>query len=207
MSNYNLTFKLKQHTPIIHFQHQQHGATLRASELKPKLDKYLIENSFGGILNFNAYKEFLIGDTKSIDKGLKKIDDSSNIQDKENAKREFLKQQKLAFNYKIKMEGETTDKEIDLQEKNRDGIPKIKFNRITQINEPVIKAFPMFFATMGEEWGKNKKKFCFNHNTLLTIVTVEDELIKKIKEIFSLFILVTNFGTRQNKGFGSYYID
>lgn len=42
MSNYKLTFKLKQHTPIIHFQHDQHGATLRASELKPKLDKYLL---------------------------------------------------------------------------------------------------------------------------------------------------------------------
>ncbi len=43
MSKYKLTFKLKQHTPIIHFQHDQHGATLRATELKPKLDRFLIE--------------------------------------------------------------------------------------------------------------------------------------------------------------------
>lgn len=34
-------FKLIQQTPIIHFQHYQIGATLRASEVKPKLDKYL----------------------------------------------------------------------------------------------------------------------------------------------------------------------
>ena len=40
---YKLTFTLKQHTPIIHFQHEQEGATLRASEVKPKLDKFLIE--------------------------------------------------------------------------------------------------------------------------------------------------------------------
>lgn len=39
---YKIEFKLKQHTPLIHFQHDQHGATLRASELKPKLDKFLI---------------------------------------------------------------------------------------------------------------------------------------------------------------------
>lgn len=43
MSNYKLTFQLKQHTPLIHFQADQQGATLRVSELKPKLDKFLIE--------------------------------------------------------------------------------------------------------------------------------------------------------------------
>lgn len=37
-----ITFTLKQHTPIIHFQWEQDGAILRASELKPKLDKYLL---------------------------------------------------------------------------------------------------------------------------------------------------------------------
>ncbi len=41
MSDYKLTFKLKQHTPIIHFQHDHLGVTLRASDLKPRIDKYL----------------------------------------------------------------------------------------------------------------------------------------------------------------------
>ncbi len=43
MSKYKLTFTLKQHTPLIHFQHDQDGATLRATELKPKLDRFLIQ--------------------------------------------------------------------------------------------------------------------------------------------------------------------
>ena len=38
---YKLEFTLKQHTPIIHFQHDQDGATLRASEVKPKLDRFI----------------------------------------------------------------------------------------------------------------------------------------------------------------------
>ena len=46
---YKLTFTLKQHTPIIHFQYEQDGATLRASEVKPKLDKYLITNCISQI--------------------------------------------------------------------------------------------------------------------------------------------------------------
>ena len=37
-----LTVTLKQHTPLIHFQHDQYGATLRASEVKPKLDKFIL---------------------------------------------------------------------------------------------------------------------------------------------------------------------
>jgi hypothetical protein len=44
MSAHTLTYTLKQHTPMIHFQSDQSGATLRATELKPKLDKFLISN-------------------------------------------------------------------------------------------------------------------------------------------------------------------
>ncbi len=43
MSKYKVEFTLKQHTPIIHFQSEQSGATLRATELKPKFDRFLLE--------------------------------------------------------------------------------------------------------------------------------------------------------------------
>lgn len=36
------TYTLIQHTPLIHFQSEQTGATLRASEVKPKLDRFLL---------------------------------------------------------------------------------------------------------------------------------------------------------------------
>ena len=39
---HTLKVTLKQHTPLIHFQHDQEGATLRASEVKPKLDKFIL---------------------------------------------------------------------------------------------------------------------------------------------------------------------
>ena len=42
-SVYKLSITLKQHTPLIHFQHDQPGATLRATELKPKLDRFLLQ--------------------------------------------------------------------------------------------------------------------------------------------------------------------
>lgn len=43
MSEFSKSYTLKQHTPIIHFQGDQSGATLRATELKPKLDMFLID--------------------------------------------------------------------------------------------------------------------------------------------------------------------
>lgn len=43
---FKASFRLLQHTPLIHFQHDQIGATLRATEIKPKLDKYLIKYAF-----------------------------------------------------------------------------------------------------------------------------------------------------------------
>lgn len=40
--SFQKTYELKQQTPLIHFQYDQQGATLRATEVKPKLDRYLI---------------------------------------------------------------------------------------------------------------------------------------------------------------------
>ena len=44
---HTLSVTLRQHTPLLHFQHSQEGATLRASEVKPKLDRFLIDKLGG----------------------------------------------------------------------------------------------------------------------------------------------------------------
>ena len=54
-----LRIKLKQHTPIIQFQGEQDGAVLRATEFKPKLDKFIKKYAFND--EFDNYKEYLIG--------------------------------------------------------------------------------------------------------------------------------------------------
>ena len=45
MSVFKMIVELKQQTPILHFQPDESGATLRASEVKPKLDRFLINQS------------------------------------------------------------------------------------------------------------------------------------------------------------------
>ena len=64
---YTLKFTLKQHTPLIHFQHDQAGATLRASEVKPKLDRFIID-AYGLAVNGKPkeeYKKYFIGEGKN----------------------------------------------------------------------------------------------------------------------------------------------
>lgn len=54
-----LTFELCQHTPLLHFHAVQEGATLRASEVKPRFDRWLIDKVWKG--DFEKCKRYLIG--------------------------------------------------------------------------------------------------------------------------------------------------
>lgn len=77
LDKFRVTFKLKQHTPIIHFQSEQKGATLRATELKPKFDRILIEQfEKDGV----DYEEFLIsGQDSALDYKVKITYQGENI--------------------------------------------------------------------------------------------------------------------------------
>ena len=82
-----LKIKLKQHTPMIHFQHDQEGATLRASEVKPKLDKYILTKLGKG--NYEA--------------GIKKAKENKWILGDHNA-----------LNYKMRIEGKNKVESVHL---------------------------------------------------------------------------------------------
>jgi len=47
MSTFTKEFYLEQHSPIIHFQHDHKGSTLRASELRPRLDRHIARSKGG----------------------------------------------------------------------------------------------------------------------------------------------------------------
>lgn len=77
MSAYKIEFTLKQHTPIIHFQSEQAGATLRATELKPKLDRFLKEVVFKN--NIQEYEKFLIEGQQAFDYKVKIMNGQNTI--------------------------------------------------------------------------------------------------------------------------------
>jgi len=192
MSKYKLNFKLKQHTPIIHFQHDQEGATLRASELKPKLDKFLIKK---------------LALTKEIEKNGEQI-----IVPKKEYEHWFNNKEKLSLDYKVGIEAK--ERRMELNNLIKLEI-KTKRNNRTGENE-VPTNLPGFFGNMMkiEEFvsgKKNPKKVTFYSDisiyfTSFTPTINNRILIEVIKEYFAEFLATTNFGTRQSKGFGSFYI-
>jgi hypothetical protein len=85
---HKLTFTLKQHTPLIHFQADQQGATLRASEVKPRFDRFLLEKlgegSYGKGVTIARGKGWLIKGAKypALNYKLKiKSDTVSDVED------------------------------------------------------------------------------------------------------------------------------
>lgn len=91
---YQLNFTLQQHTPVIHFQHDQEGATLRATEVKPKLDRFILNS-----LRNNDYKE-----------GIKIAKE-----------KKWLIGEHAALNYKMRIES-VNQEIIYLKDKYHDGI-------------------------------------------------------------------------------------
>jgi len=178
---YTISFTLKQHTPIIHFQHDQEGATLRASEVKPKLDEYLIEKY--------DLTEVVVENGKTL------------VKPKAGAKKYFINNGKnsLALDYKLAVKGLDPQKCFELTPIIMDkGLPKR--NRQNKI---LVRKFPVFFGNDGKENITEIKKGIIQNVQLVLIIKNED-LQKLLKNNIESFIANTNFGLSQSKGFGSF---
>jgi hypothetical protein len=167
MSDYKIEFTLRQHTPMIHFQHDQKGATLRSTEIKPKLDKFIIEQITNIYDNYEAAQKAF------------KVTHSDWLVGKGKAEH-------IALDYKIKISGQNT-----------------MLNLIEQGQNKI-----QFFANMGADYVERPKSLSNSHETFkLEITSYNTVLLSAVQPLFSLFLSRTNFGSRQNKGYGSFFIN
>ncbi|GAB4499706.1 MAG: hypothetical protein OHK0019_37190 [Saprospiraceae bacterium] len=187
--SFTLDFTLKQHTPILHFQHDQPGATLRATEVKPKLDKFILE-TFQNIFPESA----------ALHKtAIAKIQSAFN--------------DKMPSLYKIRITQEP-DKNTDyyyfesnIKSSERETVPQVLQN---QFDRPTLKVvFPSpFFANADKrekgKWDEIRLGVFFYGDIFIQIRTWDDDIHKLLKEAVPLLFCVENFGMRQSKGFGSF---
>ena len=158
--NCKLELKLKAQSPMIHFQHSQSGATIRASEVKPKLDRFIIEK---------WKKELKVDDVRK----LKTSEYSDCFQTKENGND--------ALQYKMQIYLEEASKVDD------------------------IKKYKIFYGNMKSDEKKDTEdKECLLFNPTISILCFNSKLQAAIEKYLVEFFLVTNFGTMQGKGFGSF---
>lgn len=172
---------LKQHTPLIHFQHDQEGATLRATEVKPKLDRFIL-TKLGEDPDYKSERD-------EIAKGMEEKFNQLNSYEKGKLIAKDLgwligKGEQPALDYKMKI---TSDSK-----------------RINGLE------LPMYFGNMGEENRDHPKYPVMCKECQMQLLSYNNELIKYIQDNASLlaeFFERTNFGTRQSEGYGSFYID
>ena len=80
---------------------------------------------------------------------------------------------------------------------------KISSKEDIQKNDRFI---PFYFGNMGDDYQSGDKKLVFFDNIDIEFFSFDTELLEVINNRFEEFIAITNFGTRQNKGYGSFYI-
>ena len=221
-----LVIKLKQHTPLIHFQHDQDGATLRASEVKPKLDNFILSKLTSEERGQGEHKGWIISKNGRtwLNYKMKISDNPDNIfsmkmnEKKEYKKKNEEKDKKNGWRIEIVNYGEVRNKpegKVRLVIKDEKG--KFYYGKWRKEDSKIIydlDSYPCFFANMGCDINDSQeyRKVSFSEEPfeviLFTkyseIITILNDLNRKI---LSSFFQKTNFGTRQSKGFGSFYID
>lgn len=158
-NNYRLELELEAQSPMLHFQYSQPGATIRATEVKPKLDRFILKR--------------LTEESGRSVRELRKSDDYGDI---------FTDKEHDALNYKMQITAGT------------------KAYQIVNVGTP--KEYGMFYGNSGRS-EEDKLKGVFS-NPLVTILCFKDKLRRLIEQYIVPFFIVTNFGTMQSKGFGSF---
>lgn len=183
MNDWQKEYKLVQHTPLIHFQHSEPHACLRATEVKPKLDRFLIEqlekdDRFGD----GRWKKWFVGDgsQQSFDYMMRITPNSEQVDRTQSIERAIAK--------------------IENQDYKRfHGIHKNYFGNMAseKKREEKKKAIRETF----------KESLFYKDGLTLTIRCFIPELLTFIDEHIRGFFMMHNFGTRQRKGFGSFTVD
>ncbi len=192
-----LTITLKQHTPMLHFQHGQEGVGLRASEVKPKLDKFIIQK-VRQTGRFNT--SWLVGGGKheALDYKMRII--CSNDYD------EYLFASMLANKIdKKKIHDFETSREKQNSTHNIYVIPMSPY--FAQVNaKNIVKDFVNSKKT--DNWDRSTCKGIFwNNDIQIEMFSFHQEIISEIHKYIQAFFLCENFGTRQSKGFGCFTVE
>lgn len=159
-------FHIIQHTPLIHFENLD-NATIRPTELKSKLDKFLMDKC----------KYLNAGDPRNKDDLI-----------------EF----KTNYRYKVFVEA----KNVEIKE-----IIERKEGKKNRKNEKLWK-LPFYFGNSGKIYKQSPKVFSGTSSTEITVsfFSFNKAILDCLEKNFEAFLAVTNFGTRQGKGYGSFYL-
>lgn len=184
MNDWQKEYKLVQHTPLIHFQHSEPHACLRATEVKPKLDRFLIEqleedDRFGD----GRWKKWFVGDgsQQSFDYMMRITPNSERVDRTQSIERAIARAEHRPPN-------------ANLHEIHKNYFGNMASEKKREEKKKAIRE-------------TFKESLFYKDGLTLTIRCFIPELLTLIDEHIRGFFMMHNFGTRQRKGFGSFTVD
>lgn len=225
-ANLNLTFEhcfeceLKQVTPMLHFQADQHGATLRATQVKPMLDRFLCREYQREHNGEDVPKQWRMG--------------------KDDAKKDALRYKLTITMTKDPLRSDEKYRLLNefysmpyLTDKERNAIDQAisRLRTVYPGQDNPLKVPSSFFANMPPSAGDRRKQseeerlqktieridwvMCnvkelllfFCEPLKLQVYCKEERLLEFLSKKLKDFFLLHSFGIRTSKGFGSFVIN
>lgn len=191
--SFQKTYQLKQQTPYIHFQHAQKSATLRATEVKPKLDRFILETYKKNNGGQDVPSGWYIDKSKSQALNYK----MKFIASGEPIKSQTIEEEKIQFLHRIHHEqravtGYRLINGMYFGNMVEDRRERNETERINNYNRSVEEKF--------------KESVFYTQPIELVITCFIEDLRNEIDRLIEDFFLLENFGTRQSKGFGGYTV-
>lgn len=177
-----IVVQLVQDTPMWHFQGAFDDCCLRATEVKPKLDRFLLAKLDKGELSVNGC-------------ALTSRDDVPSTW--------WANEDKTAFNYKMRISAQSR-RIIESQVPDLD---RRTGQQKTDRNEkPVFRnLYPIYFARVGADETGDMELVKMSGIRVELIVS-DDRLAECIEPIIPAFFASHSFGARQDKGFGCFRV-
>ncbi len=177
-----IVVQLVQDTPMWHFQGAFDDCCLRATEVKPKLDRFLLAKLDKGELSVNGC-------------ALTSRDDVPSTW--------WANEDKTAFNYKMRISAQSRsiiesqvpdlDRRTGQQKTDRNGKPVFR------------NLYPIYFARVGADETGDMELVKMSGIRVELIVS-DDRLAECIEPIIPAFFASHSFGARQDKGFGCFRV-
>lgn len=186
-------FSLTQHTPMIHFQADQRGATLRATDLKPKIDRYIWESVKRSHQElYEKYKDFIHSDYIPKPGGDKKTASAYRIHISGKPKSYYVPTTYVK------------GRDRDRLENGVNNYFKLPGQRIK-----LLDGSPYFANTdklSKEKWSEVRLAVMYE-NIVVEIFSPHKGLSEFIGEVLPYVLFRNNFGTRSSKGFGHFTVE
>ena len=177
-----IVVQLVQDTPMWHFQGAFDDCCLRATEVKPKLDRFLLAKLDKGELSVNGC-------------ALTSRDGVPSTW--------WANEDKTAFNYKMRISAQSRsiiesqvpdlDRRTGQQKTDRNGKPVFR------------NLYPIYFARVGADETGDMELVKMSGIRVELIVS-DDRLAECIEPIIPAFFASNSFGARQDKGFGCFRV-